>query len=103
MCLEPPMNAAVSVRFADAARERNARRSPFGIGEFQDPAGSPGDFGDGLVAEVVDQLIQGRRHRRQRGEFLDQRIPRGQRLLAQHRVAVIVQRRAGSSGSPPRP
>ena len=47
-------------------RRAGAQREAFSvrIGEFQDPAGSPGDLGDGLVAEVVDQLIQGRRHRR---------------------------------------
>ena len=63
------------------------------IGNSQHPARAAGDLGDGLVPEMLHDLVERRRHRREGGELLDQRIPAGDRLLAEHGVAVIVEHR----------
>ena len=72
------------------------------IGELHHPAAAPGHFGDGLMAEVVHELVQGGLHGRQRRQTLDERIARGQRLLGEHRVPVPGRPSAGSSGARPR-
>ena len=60
------------------------------VGQAEHPAGAPGDLGDGLVSEAVDDLVEGRLHRRHGGELLDQGVARGDGLPAEHRVAVGV-------------
>ena len=42
---------------------------------------------------MLHDLVERRRHRRQRGELLDQRVAAGDRLLAEHGIAVIVEHR----------
>ena len=63
------------------------------IGNSQHPARPAGHFRDGLVPEMLHDLVERRRHRRERGELLDQRVAAGDRLLAQHRIAVTVEHR----------
>ena len=64
------------------------------IGKLEHPARAPGDLGDGIMPEPVEDLIQRRRHRRQRSELADQFVAGGKRLLALDRVAVAVEHRA---------
>ena len=63
-------------------------------GELDHPAGAPGHLGDGLVAEVVHELVERGRDGRQRRELLDERVAGGKRLLRQDGVAVSVPHRA---------
>ena len=63
------------------------------IGNSQHPARPAGHFRDRLVPEVLHDLVQRRGHRRERRELLDQRVAAGDRLLAEHGVAVIVEHR----------
>ena len=96
MRFSPAMKAAVSARLAEAGRLRSARRSdrafpggdPGASVSFSTRRARPGDLGDGLMAEAVQDLIEGGLHRRQRGELLDQRIAGGDGLPAQDRVAI---------------
>ena len=94
MRLVPSMNAAVSARLADAGRVFNGQALAGGIHDAKHPARAPGDLRDLAVAEVVKNLVERGRHRRERGEPLDERVARGQRLLREHRVAVLVHHRA---------
>ena len=61
------------------------------VGELEHPARTPGDLGDGVMPEAVEDLVQRRRNRRQGRELADQIIAGGQRLLALDRVAVGVE------------
>ena len=73
-----------------------AEREAFapGVGHLQHPARAPGDLGDGLVPEVLHDLVERGRHGRERGELLDESVaPRGG-LLADDGVAVVVEHRA---------
>ena len=45
------------------------------------------------MPETLHDLVEGRGHRRERGELLDQRVAAGDRLLAEHGIAVIVEHR----------
>ena len=58
---------------------------------LQHPARASGDFGDVVVAEAVDDLVEGRLHRGKRAEPLDEGVPLRHRFLAEHRVAVGVE------------
>ena len=49
-----------------------------------------GDLGDGLVPEALHDLVERRRHRRQRGELLDQRVALGLGFPADDGVAVRI-------------
>ena len=87
------MNAAVSARFADAGRDRSARRSPRASVIFSTRARAAGDLCDGLVPEAMHDLVERRLHRRQGRELLDEGVaPRGG-LLADDGVAVVVEHR----------
>ena len=61
-----------------------------GVGDAQYPPRPAGDLRDRLVPEVLHDLVQRRRHRRERGELLDQRVAAIFGLLADHRIAVCV-------------
>ena len=76
-------------------RRPAAQRQPLaaGIGDPQHPARPPGHFRDRLVPEMLHDLVERRGHRRERRELLDQRVAAGDRLLAEHRVAVTVEHR----------
>ena len=63
------------------------------IGNSQHPARAAGHFRDRLVPEMLHDLVERRGHRRQRRELLDQRVAAGDRLLAEHGVAVTVEHR----------
>ena len=72
-----------------AQRETLAAR----IGNPQHPARAPGDFRDRLVPEMLHDLVERGRHRRERRELLDQRVALRDRLPAEHGVAVTVEHR----------
>ena len=76
-------------------RRPAAQRQPLaaGIGDPQHPARPPGHFRDRLVPEMLHDLVERRGHRRERGELLDQRVAAGDRLLAEHGIAVTVEHR----------
>ena len=63
------------------------------IGNSEHPPRPAGDFGDRLVPEMLHDLVQRRGHRRERRELLDQRVAPGDRLLAEHGIAVTVEYR----------
>ena len=63
------------------------------IGNSQHPARAAGHFRDRLVPEMLHDLVERRRHRRQGRELLDKRVAPGDRLLAEHGVAVTVEHR----------
>ena len=70
-----------------------AEREAFapGVGHLQHPARAPGDLGDGLVPEMLHDLVERGRHGRERSELLDEGVaPRGG-LLADDGVAVVVE------------
>ena len=87
------MKAAVSARLADAGRAAQRQTLAARIGNSQHPARAAGDFRDRLVPEMLHDLVERRRHRRERGELLDQRVAAGDRLLAEHGIAVTVEHR----------
>ena len=59
-------------------------------GLADDAARAAGDLGDGVRAEVVDDLVERALDGRQRGELLDQLVAPAHGLAAVHRVAVLV-------------
>ena len=61
------------------------------VGELEHPARTPGDLGNGIMPETVNDLIECRRHRRQGRELADQFVAGGHRLLALDRVAVGIE------------
>ena len=61
------------------------------IGNSQHPARPAGHFRDGLVPEMLHDLVERRGYRRERCELLDQRVAAGDRLLAEHGIAVVVE------------
>ena len=63
------------------------------IRNLQHPARPAGDLGDRLVAETVHDLVERRLHRRQCRELLDERVAPRHGLLAEHRIAVVVEHR----------
>ena len=54
------------------------------------PAGAARDLGHGVMAEVVHDLIEGGGHRRERGQFPDQRFAFDEGLLGEHGVPVRI-------------
>ena len=64
------------------------------VAEPEDAPGAAGDLGDGLVAEVVEDLVQGRADRVEQAEALDQLVAQRDGLLRLHGVAVLVEDRA---------
>ena len=63
------------------------------IGELHHPTAAPGHLGDGLMAEVVHDLVERGGYGRQRRELLDECVAGGQRLPGEHRVPVPVDHR----------
>ena len=78
-------------------RRAGAQRQAFAtrIGDAQHPARPAGHLRDRVVPEVLDDLVERSRHRRERGEFLDERIAASQGRLARHGIAVGVEHRPG--------
>ena len=70
-----------------------------GVGEAQDAPRPSGDFGDGVVPEAVDQLVESGLDRREGGEFLDERVAGGDGFLAEDGVSVAVDGGPAHEGS----
>ena len=80
-----------------------AQRQPLAlrIGNSEHTPRPSRDLGDGLMPELLHDLIERRRHRRQCRQLLDQRVAPGLRFLADDRVAVGVGSRCRAARCPP--
>ena len=90
MRLSSSMKAAVSAKFAEAGTGLDAQA----IVAPHDAPRAPGDLGDEIGAEAVQDLIERALHRRQRGEMLDHAVAAFDRLARNDRIAVGVVSRA---------
>ena len=86
----PSMKAAVSARLAEAGRETHGKPGGGAVAELEHAPGPAGHLGDGVVAKVVNELVEGGLHGGKCCEPGDERIAGGHRFLAENGVAVLV-------------
>ena len=66
------------------------------VGDAQDAPRAAGDLGHLLVAEVVEDLVEGRAYRVEQAEAFDQLVAQPDGFLRLHEVAVLVAHRTGA-------